>query len=145
MKLRFHLLLAAAAAVSIGGCGRPDSPQPGAGTATTLTSNDGSLQIGYRGEPDPPKSGDNKVQVTIARTDGSPLTDAEVAVTYYMPAMPSMSMPEMRDTFSLSHQGSGAYSGPVRLSMGGTWQVTVAVTQNGESLGAGRFTIVAEE
>lgn len=105
----------------------------------------GSVRIAYRGEPDPPREGDNNVRVTVAGPDGSAITDGDVSVTYYMPAMPSMNMPEMRDTFALSHEGDGTYSGPVRLSMGGTWQVTVSVSQNGQAVGKGRFTIIARE
>ena len=105
----------------------------------------GSIRIDYRANPDPPREGDNEVQVTVTQTDGAPMTDADVSVTYYMPAMPTMSMPEMRDAFALSHQGKGTYSGKVRLSMGGTWQVTVAVGQRGEAVGKKRFTVIARE
>ena len=85
------------------------------------------------------------MQVTVTQADGAPMTDANVSVTYYMPAMASMNMPEMRDSFPLSHRGEGTYSGTVRLSMGGTWQVTVAVAQRGESVAKKRFTIIARE
>ena len=149
MQLTFNPYLRIVAAIfAITGCSDKDSAatQAPAVTAETVPgSESGSLRIEYRGEPDPPREGDNNVQVTIAQADGSRLTDAEVSVTYYMPAMPSMSMPEMRDTFPLSHQSDGTYAGTVRLSMGGTWQVTVGIAQHGETVGKKRFTIIARE
>lgn len=141
-------LLILIAIFAITGCSDKDSAAtqtPAATAETTPDRESGSLRIDYRGDPDPPREGDNDVQVTIAQDDGSRLTDAEVSITYYMPAMPSMNMPEMRDVFSLSHQGEGTYSGTVRLSMGGTWQVTVAVARRGEAVGKKRFTIIARE
>lgn len=144
MRVKASYMLALSLALGgISGCGHDSSPEESG--AQSLSSEDGALQISYRGEPDPPRQGDNKVHVTVARADGSKLTDAEVSVTYYMPAMPSMNMPEMSDEFALSYVANGIYEGNVRLSMAGTWQVMVAVAQTGEPLRKGRLTIIATE
>lgn len=149
MRLTFHRHLALIAMIfAIAGCGskEPTSARtPATASDATASSESGSVRIDYRADPDPPREGDNEVQVTVTQADGAPMTDAEVSVTYYMPAMPSMSMPEMRDVFPLSHQEQGMYSGTARLSMGGTWQVTVAVAQRGEPVGKKRFTVIARE
>jgi len=94
--------------------------------------------------PDPPQAGDNKVEVSVKQADGTPLTDATVTAVFYMPAMPSMNMPEMRDMFALKPVGNGTYAGPVQLSMSGTWMVTVKVSRSSEELGNQRFTIIAK-
>lgn len=145
MKVRASYCLSMLLTVaSINGCGREEATQDNS-AFTPLKSDNASVQMRYHGDPDPPREGDNKIQVSVAHVDGSDVSDADVSVTYYMPAMASMNMPEMRDTFSLSHVGSGTYAGTVRLSMGGTWQVTVSVTQRGEALSRARFTIIASE
>jgi hypothetical protein len=73
------------------------------------------------------------------------VTDATVNVTCYMPAMPSMGMPEMRDVFPLAHQGDGLYTGTAMLSMEGTWLLTVTVARGEETLGSRQLTLIAEE
>ena len=37
-----------------------------------------------RSEPDPPKSGDNTIEVTVRQPDGSPITDAAVTAVFSM-------------------------------------------------------------
>lgn len=147
MNLIGKAAVAAVALFAVAGCGSKDST----GSPTTPASapaavpDSGTVRIDYRAEPDPPRKGKNDVQVTVLQPDGTRVTDADVTVTYYMPAMPSMSMPEMRDAFPLARQNEGTYAGEVQLSMGGTWQVTVNVTKGGESVAMKRFTIIARE
>lgn len=112
-------------------------------SAMTITAKE-SLDIAYKGLPDPLREGDNAIEVVVMQTNGAPLTDGVVIVTYSMAAMPSMNMPEMRDAFTLTHQGEGKYSGHVRLSMAGTWQVSVAVTHAGKTLGKKEFMLIAK-
>lgn len=101
--------------------------------------------ITYSSLPDPPRAGDNAVSVLVVDTDGKSIADATVSATYFMPAMPTMSMPEMRDRFDLASQGEGKYAGTVRLSMGGTWIVTVTATRGEETVARKVFNIVAKE
>jgi len=104
----------------------------------------GVLTIDYRGTPNPPREGENAVEVLIRQADGTPLTDGTVTVTYSMAAMPSMNMPEMRDAFTLTHRQNGKYTGDVRLSMGGTWRVDVIVSRDGRPLDKKEFTVIAK-
>ena len=87
--------------------------------------------------------GDNKVEAVVTQ-DGKPVTDATVAATFRMPAMPSMNMPEMHTTTTLEHQDGGRYVGNGVLSMAGTWNVTVTVSRGGTQLGSSRFTLQAK-
>jgi hypothetical protein len=101
------------------------------------------LVIDYRGKPDPPQEGNNEVQVTVRQANGEQLADADVTVTYYMPAMASMNMPEMRDVVSLTPKGRGVYRANAYLSMGGSWLVTVSVSQAGRLVGKKELTVIA--
>jgi nitrogen fixation protein FixH len=102
-----------------------------------------ALAISFR-TLDAAVQGDNKVEVVVKQPDGKPVTDATVAVTFRMPAMPSMNMPEMHSMVSLTSQGDGRYLGTGQLEMNGSWQVAVAVSRNGAQLGNARFTLQAK-
>ena len=104
----------------------------------------GNVRVEFRTEPSPPASGDNAVEVTVRRADGTPVTDASVDVVFSMPAMPTMNMPAMRSEAKLTHESAGRYRGMGRLSMGGTWNVTVTVARGSEELGSGRFSVIAK-
>jgi nitrogen fixation protein FixH len=103
----------------------------------------GGLAISFR-TLDAATQGDNKVEVVVKQPDGKPVNDAAVAVTFRMPAMPSMNMPEMHNTVSLAPQGEGRYTGTGQLEMTGSWQVAVTVSRDGAQLGTQRFTLQAK-
>jgi hypothetical protein len=102
------------------------------------------LDIGFRNNPDPPRAGPNAIEVTLKLADGKTVDDAQVTVVYYMPAMPSMSMPEMKTSVTLRPAGNGIYRGNGSLAMGGTWNVTIAAKQAGKSLGSRKLSVVAK-
>ena len=131
------------------GCG-PGQQAPAAGTegqtkpAIPAATPSEGVAIDFRSEPDPPKSGDNTIDVTVRQPDGSPITDAAVTAVFSMPAMPAMNMPAMRTEAKLSHVEGGRYQGMGQLSMSGTWNVTVTATRDGEPIGRRSFSIVAK-
>jgi hypothetical protein len=102
------------------------------------------LDIGFRNIPDPPRSGKNSVEVTLKLADGTTVDDAQVAVVYYMPAMPSMNMPEMKTRMELQPAGKGIYRGGGSLVMRGTWNVTITATQAGKPLGTRKLSVIAK-
>lgn len=112
------------------------------GTAVAATG-DPSMMIAFRTLSAPSK-GDNTLEAMVTRADGTPITDATVSVTFRMPPMPSMNMPEMHSTASLTHTGGGRYVGTGALEMAGTWNVTVAVSRDGAQTGSARFTVIAK-
>jgi nitrogen fixation protein FixH len=121
------------------------APAPGAAAAPAVAAAGGSqsLDIAFKTLSAPSK-GDNQVEAVVKRADGTPVTDATVAVTFRMPAMPTMNMPEMHSTTPLTPQGDGRYVGTGQLEMTGTWNVTVTVSRDGAPLGSSRFTVLAK-
>lgn len=127
------LLLVATASACSGGDAQ--------GTLTPGTTTGEGLQIEFRSGQ--PATGDNPIEVTI-RQNGAPVDDASVAAVFSMPAMPSMNMPEMRSTATLSPQRDGRYRGTGTLSMSGTWNVTVTASRGGQELGTHTLSLVAK-
>ena len=118
----------------IGGQTRPANP--------ASVSAEG-VAIDFRSQPDPPKSGDNTIEVTVRQPDGVAVTDATVTAVFSMPAMPAMNMPAMRSEARLTHVDGGRYRGIGQLSMAGTWNITVTASRAGQPIGRRAFSIVA--
>jgi len=146
---RLIALLSAAAimAACSGNSDAPPTPSAAAPPATTTAggaSTGQELNISFRSDPQRPKTGDNKLEVSVLGADGKPVDDATVTAQFYMPAMPSMNMPEMRNSFALQAAGNGVYRGVGQLEMAGTWNVTVNVMRNGEKIGSRKLTLIGE-
>lgn len=120
------------------GCAKPEdasqqakalAAEPGAASvpASQAGAPTGALNIVFASDPDPVRSGDNTLTVTVKQPDGTAVNDAAVSARFYMPAMPSMNMPEMRSDFVFAPQGDGLYKASGQLVMSGTWNVTVNV------------------
>jgi RND family efflux transporter MFP subunit len=85
-------------------------------------------------QPSPPRKGENTLRVNLTGADGKPVAGAAVSVTFYMPAMPAMGMSAMHVVSALADKGQGVYEGSVQLGAGGTWDVTVTATRNGQAV-----------
>jgi RND family efflux transporter MFP subunit len=101
------------------------------------------LDIAFRSQPDPPRTGDNTLEVSVKDASGQPISDADVSVTFFMAAMPTMNMPAMRNETKLPPVGGGVYRGSGQVMMGGRWDVTVNVSKAGQRLGSRQFAVVA--
>jgi YtkA-like protein len=119
------------------GTGQSPAAAPASGSSEGVT-------IEFRSEPDPPKSGDNAIEVTVQQPDGTAVTDAAVTAVFSMPAMPAMNMPAMRSEAKLTHVEGGLYRGMGQLAMAGTWNVTITATREGEPVGRRSFSVVAK-
>jgi len=122
-------------------------PPPGAGAAAAMnTSNTPAAQISleYSSTPSPPRPGSNVFRVKLTAAGGTPVTGAQVTVTYFMAAMPAMGMAAMRTVATLSDKGGGMYEGPGQVQIGGTWQVTVLATKDGQTLAQKQLDVSAE-
>ena len=75
---------------------------------------------------------------------GAAVADAMVTAEFFMPAMPSMNMAEMRTKTDLAHAGNGVYRGKGQVMMAGNWDVTVMAMRNGQELGAKKLTVAAK-
>ncbi len=115
----------------------PAQAAPGASTGHATGPATGTAEAAAKIElhvdPNPMKSGeDNSFQVTLTGGDGKPITDATVSMALVMPAMPSMSMPEMKSTIALPWAPDRkAYIGKGQPGMAGTWNVQVEARRNG--------------
>ena len=115
------------------------TPSPGASASADRER----LSITFRSQPDPPRSGENQFEAVVKAPDGSPITDAEVKVVFFMAAMPSMNMPAMRNEATLTHVGDGVYRGTGQVMMAGRWDVTVNVLRGGQRIGSRQLSVVA--
>ena len=96
-----------------------------------------------RTDPAPPRSGKNEFEVTLKDAGGKAITDADVSLAFYLPPMPSMNMPEMRNTARLISSGSGVYKGNGTIGMAGDWDVTITASRNGQALGTKKIKLTA--
>ena len=108
-------------------------PAQGTGASTsTGKAQTATAKIELHADPDPLKAGqDSSFQVKVTGPDGKPVADANVTLTFIMPAMPSMGMPEMKSAIVLSRSADHAiYTGKGQLGMPGTWTVIVEARRN---------------
>jgi RND family efflux transporter MFP subunit len=110
-------------------------PPPGVSAAAGQPQAQGpSVNLDLTTDPNPPTRGKNKLTVTVKEGTGKPLAGAQVAVTFYMAAMPSMGMAAMKAQSNLTDEANGTYTGSIDLQSGGTWQVTVTATKEGQAI-----------
>jgi len=118
----------------------PQSQSGGTSSAAnnpeTSTAQAAAAKIDFHSDPDPMKAGaDNTFQVKVTGADGKPVVDATVTLTLIMPAMPSMGMPEMKNTVALAWANDhGMYMGKGQPGMAGNWTVIVEARRNGAVL-----------
>lgn len=101
------------------------------------------VEITFTTEPDPPKMGDNTLEAMVM-SGGQPVTDADVSVEFFMAAMPSMNMPEMRNKIDLKHEGGGRYRGTGNVTMAGAWDTTVSVKRGRQEIGSRKLSVTAK-
>jgi RND family efflux transporter MFP subunit len=120
-------------------------PPPGAGGASASGSSQATqANAELTTEPSPPHKGSNIFRVKLTGANNSPISGAQVVVTFYMAAMPAMGMAAMNTRVTLADKGNGIYEGKGDLGSGGTWQVTITATQNGQTVASKHFTVNAE-
>ena len=69
---------------------------------------------------------DSNFQVKVTGPDGKSIPDANVTLTLIMPAMPSMGMPEMKNSIALPWAADHAsYMGKGQPGMAGSWTIVV--------------------
>ena len=116
-------------------------PPPGAGAASAINAPQANVELSS--DPTPPKKGGNVFRVKVSDASGSPLTGAQVNVTFFMAAMPAMGMAAMRTSVDLGDKGNGMYEGSGELGSGGTWQVTVVAKKNGQIIASKQLSVNA--
>jgi len=110
-------------------------PPPGVSAAAGQPQTEGpSASVNLTSDPSPPRRGKNKLTVILKDRTGKALVGAQINVTFYMAAMPAMGMAAMKAQSNLTDQGDGTYVGNIDLQSGGTWQVTITATRDGQTL-----------
>jgi multidrug efflux pump subunit AcrA (membrane-fusion protein) len=101
-------------------------------------------KVVFRSDPATPKGGSEAaLYVSVQDAAGKPVTDAQVRVTLFMPAMPAMGMGEVRKAVLLDGKGS-EYVGSMKVPTPGTWTVTVEVSRSGQLLTSYRGSLNAK-
>ena len=144
---RVHMLTAGVAILSLvaAGCGGGteqntiESETPGMNMPAPAAS--GDVNVSLTSTPTPPVIGENTFEVMVM-SGGQPVTDGEVSVEFYMPAMGNMS--EMRNTVPLMHEGGGRYRGTGQMMMAGDWTATVSVMRGGRTIGTEQIPVTAK-
>jgi hypothetical protein len=110
---------------------------------TVVFSPTGGTQTDYVASfnlTDAAKVGLNPVVVTLHQTQDMMLfTPVDDATLVFNPEMPSMGH-GAPGSVNPTLASSGRYSGQLALSMAGTWETTVTVSEAGQTLGAPKFT-----
>jgi Cu(I)/Ag(I) efflux system membrane fusion protein/cobalt-zinc-cadmium efflux system membrane fusion protein len=103
-----------------------------------------SVRIEFTTNPNPPQKGTNALRVKLTDGKGSMVSGADVAVAFYMAAMPEMGMAAMKTNTKLTEKDGGIYENTSELPCGGTWQVTVMVKQHGQLVATKKFSVNAK-
>lgn len=119
-------------------------PPPGAGGAAAMNAPaTAQSNVELTTDPSPPHKGSNTVRVRLTSQDGKAITGAQVTVTFFMAAMPAMGMSAMKTTINAADKGGGMYEGTGELGSGGTWQVNVTATLNGQTVASKQLSVNA--
>lgn len=103
-----------------------------------------TAKISLHVEPDPAKAGsENMFHVALTDFAGNTIADAQVRVTLIMPAMPTMNMPEMRNSFDVPFVG-GMYTGKGTVRVAGSWTVLVEASKGGKVIATLRSRVSAK-
>lgn len=105
----------------------------------TINKKAGDLSVTVQIDRNPPIVGDNNLEIGLKDASGRDVTDAVVTVDYGMSAMPGMPAMNYRTNTELR---SGKYKATLKLSMAGSWNVTVKINRQGKMLST-RFTVDA--
>ncbi|MDR3750985.1 MAG: efflux RND transporter periplasmic adaptor subunit [Terracidiphilus sp.] len=116
-----------------GGSKEFSAGQSASAAAAGKTADANAAKIEFHADADPLKAGaDNPFHVNLTDAGGKPIGDAQVTVTLIMPAMPAMSMPEMKSSFALPWMASRQmYVGKGQPPMAGSLNVLVEARRNG--------------
>lgn len=116
-------------------------PPPGAGAASAINAPQSNVE--FSSNPAPPHKGGNVFRVKLTDANESPISGADVTLTFSMAAMPAMGMAAMRIPVTLSDKGNGVYEGSGQLGSGGTWQVTILARKNGQTIASKQLSVNA--
>ena len=112
-------------------CGKKKAPED------SLHAGDMSLRLSL--DPDPPRAGDNLLNVDLQDAQGKPVDGAQLGFVYDMAAMGSM--PEMKGGGDVKAMSGGKYQITYPLSMLGDWTLTLGIDAPGHPHAELRFKV----
>ena len=118
-------------------------PPPGAGAAAAMNTPAEPVSVDFTTTPSPPQRGNNALRVRLTGAGNKPVTGAQVSATFYMPAMPAMGMAAVKKTIILADRSDGTYQGSLDLPSGGSYQVTLTATRQGETIATKQLSVNA--
>jgi len=80
-------------------------------------------------------TGENPFEVIVKDSDGDPISDADVSLSFVMSAWPVKRIPETRRELRLKSSSDGRYTGSWKFERAGDWVTTIRVTKNGKEIG----------
>jgi Cu(I)/Ag(I) efflux system membrane fusion protein len=92
-------------------------------TTLAVPLEDMTLRAGLH--PDPPRQEDNRLVLFLEDANGTLVTDAEIGVRTFMPAMGAM--PQMGSAATVERTLDGGYEASFDLAMGGSWTLIVTI------------------
>ena len=140
-KMAFAITLVGS--LLLAACGGGEQNTAATSTPAAQTPPAGNVDVTLTTQPNPPRMGETTFEAMVM-TGGQPVTDADVSVELFMPAMPEMKMAEMRNSVALKHEGGGRYRGTGNVMMAGNWDATVSVKREGKEVGARKIPITAK-
>jgi len=111
-------------------------PPPGVGANAAGQTGEAIPQanIEFTSDPNPMVRGHNKVIVTVRDSKSTPISGAQVTVSFYMAAMPAMGMAAMHAQGAAVDRGNGTYAANIELPSGGTWGLTITASKGGQPI-----------
>ncbi|WNM63637.1 FixH family protein [Candidatus Nitrospira neomarina] len=96
------------------------------------------LTLGFTTHPSPVHIGQNRIQVTVSNQQGTPVSPAQVQLTFTMP-MPGM----LPATVPMTAKAEGTYEATVNLGMAGQWDLTILIQRAGQPDIQETFSVIA--
>ena len=91
----------------------------------------GDLALKLTIAPNPPRTGDNRLEISLADASGKPVDGAKLGFVWDMPAMGAM--PEMRGNGTTEARGGGRYVVSYPLAMDGDWYLALGIDAPGHA------------
>lgn len=106
-----------------------------------LSATQKQAKIELTTDPLPAQKGSDIIRVKLTDQKAMPVEGAQVSVTFFMPAMPSMGMAAMKTVIKATDKGGGIYEGKGNLESAGTWHVSVVARQHDRTIATKRLTV----
>jgi hypothetical protein len=88
-------------------------------------------------------SGENPLEVILQGPNGEAISDADVSMSFTLPAWEAKRIPETRAVVTLQSAAEGRYIGSWTASLAGPWLTKIVVRRHGVEIGRKTFVLTA--